>query len=207
MVATFSRTEFADDGIQPTGTRLEPEVGHLEGAPAAPAMQRYSTSLARSEPPSRSARSNHGERVARSRGRPFALPATSPWRSMAASAWAVKECTTRPSSRTRSVGSLPSGWSLLSRGGQHQRRTELHMLVLGDHHDARLGDVEALGVVVMVVADDVVGEDHHVLVDDAASHARAAADVDVVEQDRAVHLGVAVDAAGAPDHRVDHRGS
>ena len=55
-----------------------------------------------------------------------------------------------------------------------------------------------------IVPDVVAVGDAHVLVDDSALDARAAAHVDVVEQDRIADLGPFVDEHVAPEHAVLH---
>ena len=58
---------------------------------------------------------------------------------------------------------------------------------LRDHHDPALGHVEALAVLLEVVADGRVRRDLDVLVDDRAADPAVPADVHVLEQDRVLH--------------------
>ena len=79
------------------------------------------------------------------------------------------------------------------------------ILVLGDHGDAFLADGEAVGAVqVGVVADREAGGDADVFIDDGATDAGVAADLDAVEQDRIFHQREAIDPrAGRQDGAVD----
>src|SRR5512137_66216 len=64
---------------------------------------------------------------------------------------------------------------------------------LGDDHDAALGHLEARLVLLGVVADDRSGGDVDVLVDDGTPDLAVASHRDVLEEDGALHVGVAVD--------------
>src|SRR4051794_38933250 len=68
-------------------------------------------------------------------------------------------------------------------------------LALGDDDDPLLADKEAaLPVVLLVVADGGVRGNLHVLVDDRPANAAVPSDLDAVEEDRVLDVGIAVHA-------------
>src|SRR6266702_308439 len=72
--------------------------------------------------------------------------------------------------------------------------TRLEPHALRNDHDSGLRDVEALPVLLQVVADGGAGGDVDVLVDDGLPDPAMAADVHVLEEDGALDAGVAVHA-------------
>src|ERR1700693_286352 len=69
------------------------------------------------------------------------------------------------------------------------------------HHNTGVGDVIKLAVAVQVVADNRVGWDTHVFIQNRAADAGAPADVAVVENNGILDVGVRIDADAAANYR------
>src|SRR5579872_5904882 len=79
-----------------------------------------------------------------------------------------------------------------------------HGFFANDHYDAGFSDVVALAVGFQVVADFGALGNGHVAVDDGVAHAGVPPDVDVIEQDRVLHVRVAVCADVVAQHGAVH---